>query len=119
MCLSLFPVTFWGWAFPRGRRSLLREADRRGDRLGEGGHARRRLSLRLASTGAIRRYLAHNQAQFDPRKYLQETINEMKAICKDRYEAFGTAGWADKITPICLEDMYQRYESGELDPKVG
>lgn len=74
--------------------------------------------LRLASTGAIRRFLAQNPAEFDPRKYLQQTINEMKAICTDRYEAFGTAGHADKIKPISLEEMYKRYESGSLDPKI-
>ena len=74
--------------------------------------------LRLASTGAIRRFLAQNPAEFDPRKYLQQTINEMKAICMNRYEAFGTAGNADKIKPISLEEMYQRYESGSLAPKI-
>ncbi|MBT8120946.1 MAG: fructose-1,6-bisphosphate aldolase, partial [Gammaproteobacteria bacterium] len=37
---------------------------------------------------------------------------------KARYEAFGTAGNASKIKPINLEDMYKRYESGELDPTV-
>jgi fructose-bisphosphate aldolase class II len=42
----------------------------------------------------------------------------MKDIAAARYEAFGTAGWADKIKVISLEDMYQRYASGELDPKV-
>ncbi len=74
--------------------------------------------LRLSSTGAIRRYLAQNPAEFDPRKYLKETMVEMKKICIDRYEAFGTAGNASKITPINLEDMYKRYESGELKQTV-
>ncbi|MCB1614517.1 MAG: fructose-bisphosphate aldolase class II [Pseudomonadales bacterium] len=74
--------------------------------------------LRLASTGAIRRFMAKNQAEFDPRKYLKETINAMRDICIARYEAFGTAGQADKIKVICLEDMYQRYERGELAAKV-
>jgi fructose-bisphosphate aldolase class II len=74
--------------------------------------------LRLASTGAVRRFMAKNPAEFDPRKYLQETIKAMKAICIERYEAFGTAGNADKIKVISLEDMYLRYESGELTPKV-
>jgi len=74
--------------------------------------------LRLASTGAIRRYLAKDPAEFDPRKYLKETIKEMKAICKERYEAFGTAGHADKIKVLSLEAMYQRYEKGELNPSV-
>ncbi|WP_369602933.1 class II fructose-bisphosphate aldolase [Hahella sp. SMD15-11] len=74
--------------------------------------------LRLASTGAIRRFLAKNPSEFDPRKYLKESVAAMKAICVARYEAFGTAGQASKIKPVSLEKMYQRYESGELDPKV-
>ncbi|MDX9874838.1 MAG: class II fructose-bisphosphate aldolase [Spongiibacteraceae bacterium] len=74
--------------------------------------------LRLASTGAIRQFLAKNPAEFDPRKYLKETIREMKAICKERYEAFGAAGHADRIKPLSLEKMYERYAAGELDPQV-
>lgn len=74
--------------------------------------------LRLASTGAIRRYLAKNPAQFDPRKYLGEATKAMQAICVDRFNAFGTAGWADKIKPTSMEVMYQRYEAGELEPRV-
>jgi fructose-bisphosphate aldolase class II len=74
--------------------------------------------LRLASTGAIRRHLAQNPKNFDPRKYLKASKDAMKEICKARYEAFGTAGNASKIKPIDLETMYKRYASGELDPKV-
>lgn len=74
--------------------------------------------LRLASTGAIRQFMAKNKAEFDPRKYLKETIKEMKAVCKQRYEAFGTAGNADKIKAIDLEAMYKRYEKGELVQKI-
>jgi fructose-bisphosphate aldolase class II len=74
--------------------------------------------LRLASTGAIRRFMAQHPAEFDPRKYLQQTINAMKDICVARYEAFGTVGQADKIKPINLEAMYKRYEAGELQPKI-
>jgi fructose-bisphosphate aldolase class II len=74
--------------------------------------------LRLASTGAIRRFMAENRAAFDPRQYLKLTVEAMKDICLLRYEAFGTAGQADKIRVTSLEDMYKRYESGALDPKV-
>jgi fructose-bisphosphate aldolase, class II len=74
--------------------------------------------LRLASTGAIRRFLAHNKAEFDPRKYLKETVQAMKDICLARYEAFGTAGNAEKIRPLSLDVMSQRYSAGELTPKV-
>lgn len=65
--------------------------------------------LRLASTGAIRRYLAENPAQFDPRKYLGEATKAMKAICVARYQAFGTSGWADKIKVLSMEEMFKRY----------
>lgn len=74
--------------------------------------------LRLASTGAIRRHLAENKSNFDPRKYFQAATDAMYDICKARYEAFGTAGNADKIKPISLEDMYKRYESGSLKATV-
>ena len=36
--------------------------------------------LRLAATGAIRRYMAQNPAEFDPRKYLAETTKAMRDI---------------------------------------
>jgi fructose-bisphosphate aldolase class II len=65
--------------------------------------------LRLASTGAVRKFLAENPAEFDPRKYLKETITAMQDICVARYEAFGTAGNADKIKVISLEDMVSKY----------
>jgi len=74
--------------------------------------------LRLASTGAVRRFLAENTAEFDPRKYLKETLNAMRQICIDRYEAFGTAGQASKIKAISLEDMSERYAKGELNANV-
>lgn len=74
--------------------------------------------LRLASTGAIRRFMAQNPAEFDPRKYLTEATKAMYDICKARYESFGTAGQASKIKAVSLEAMWPRYASGELDPRV-
>ncbi|ROR34159.1 class II fructose-bisphosphate aldolase [Inmirania thermothiophila] len=74
--------------------------------------------LRLASTGAIRKFLAENPKEFDPRKFLKASTQAMKEICKARYEAFGTAGMASKIRPLSLEEMTARYASGELDPRV-
>ncbi|WP_237067688.1 class II fructose-bisphosphate aldolase [Microbulbifer guangxiensis] len=74
--------------------------------------------LRLASTGATRRFLAENRAEFDPRKYYKAAMVAMKDICVARYEAFGTAGNASKIRPLSLEAMYQRYEAGELEPQI-
>jgi len=74
--------------------------------------------LRLASTGATRRFLAHNPSEFDPRKFLAETTKAMTEICINRYEAFGTAGNAAKIKPINLETMFDLYEKGELKAVV-
>ena len=74
--------------------------------------------LRLASTGAIRRFMAQNPSEFDPRKYLKETTAAMRDICIDRYEAFGAAGNGSKIKPISLEGMFVRYEKGELNQEV-
>ena len=74
--------------------------------------------LRMASTGAVRKFLTENPKEFDPRKFLTAATKGMKQICKDRYEAFGTAGNASKIKVLSLDAMTQRYMSGELDPKV-
>ena len=70
--------------------------------------------LRLASTGAIRRHMAKNPAEFDPRKYMGDAIKAMREICQLRYEQFNTAGKAAKIKIISLEEMYQRYQAGEF-----
>jgi fructose-bisphosphate aldolase class II len=65
--------------------------------------------LRLASTGAIRRFLAEHPAEFDPRKYFTASLDAMKTICVERYEAFGTAGNASKIQPLSLAAMQSHY----------
>jgi fructose-bisphosphate aldolase class II len=74
--------------------------------------------LRLASTGAVRRFLAQNPTEFDPRKFLKATQDAMKEICIARYESFGTAGNADKIVVRNLEAMHLAYDAGELKPHV-
>lgn len=42
----------------------------------------------------------------------------MEAICKARYEAFGSAGQAGKIKPISLDAMATRYSKGELNAVI-
>lgn len=74
--------------------------------------------LRLASTGAVRRFLAKNPKEFDPRKFLAESTKAMMAICKERYEQFNCAGQASKIKVLSLEAMTTRYAKGELAQKV-
>lgn len=65
--------------------------------------------LRLASTGAVRRFLAQNPSEFDPRKFLKVTMSAMQEISQARYEAFGAAGNASKIRPVGLEAMASHY----------
>jgi fructose-bisphosphate aldolase class II len=65
--------------------------------------------LRLASTGAVRKFLAENPSEFDPRKFLTVTMSAMQALCQDRYEAFGAAGNASKIRAVGLEAMADMY----------
>ncbi len=74
--------------------------------------------LRLASTGATRRFLAQNPSEFDPRKFLAETTKAMSDICIARYEAFNTAGNASKIKPISLDSMFDLYQAGKLAPLI-
>ena len=66
--------------------------------------------LRMASTGSIRKHLAENTSNFDPRKFLKESTAAMSAICKARFEAFGSAGNADKIKVKSLETMIDFYK---------
>ena len=74
--------------------------------------------LRMSSTGAVRKFLAENKKEFDPRKWLAASTKGMKEICKARYQSFGCAGQASKIKVLSLEAMTTRYAKGELDPKV-
>jgi fructose-bisphosphate aldolase class II len=64
---------------------------------------------RLAMTAAIRKTMAQDPSEFDPRKYLKPAMAMMIEVCKARFEAFGTAGQADRIRPLPLEAMARRY----------
>jgi fructose-bisphosphate aldolase, class II len=75
--------------------------------------------LRLASTGAVRKFLAENRSEFDPRKFLAPTIKAMKEVVRQRLEAFGTAGQIATIGKIySLEDMATRYSKGAYKAQV-
>ncbi len=74
--------------------------------------------LRLASTAAIRSFLAENTGEFDPRKYLGKTMDAMKAIVVARYDSFGTSGHAAHIRALSLETMAEQYQSGALNPSI-
>jgi len=70
--------------------------------------------LRMASTGAVRRFLVENRKDFDPRKFLLAATAAMKNICKARFEAFGSAGQAGRIKALSCDFMAERYKKGEL-----
>ena len=74
--------------------------------------------IRLAMTGAIRRFFAENPSKFDPREYLKPAREAAKRVCKDRYVAFGCEGQASKIKPQNLTLVAQRYAKGELAQTV-
>lgn len=70
--------------------------------------------IRLAMTGAIRRYLFENPSKFDPRDYLKPAQAAAKQVCKSRFLSFGCEGQASRIKPLTLEKMAERYKKGEL-----
>ena len=74
---------------------------------------------RMALTGAIRKVMAEDPGEFDPRKYLKPAMAAMTKLCKQRLQEFGTAGHASKIRPLPVSEMAKRYKDGSLDPKIG
>jgi fructose-bisphosphate aldolase class II len=65
--------------------------------------------IRLAMNGAMRRALASARTEFDPRHALKAATAAARDLCKARFEAFGCAGQAERIKPMPLETMAQRY----------
>lgn len=53
--------------------------------------------IRLAMTGALRRAIARQPEEFDPRKFLAEATAAARDLCTERFEAFGCAGQASSI----------------------
>jgi len=74
--------------------------------------------IRLAMTGAIRRFFAENPEKFDPRDYLKPAREAAKQICKQRYVQFGCEGQAGKIKAEPLAVYATRYTKGELAQQV-
>ena len=74
--------------------------------------------IRLAMTGAIRKFFVENPSKFDPREFLKPAREAAKLVCKARFEAFGTAGNASKIKPISLDKIAAGYKSGSLNQIV-
>ena len=73
---------------------------------------------RLAMTAAFRKVASENRSEFDPRKFLKPAMDGLKALCRERFEAFGTAGHASRIKVVPLPEMARRYRAGSLEPKL-
>ena len=68
--------------------------------------------IRIAMSAAVRRSLARERSDFDPRKFLKAATAAAREVCKARFEAFGSAGQASRIHPVPLEKMAERYLGG-------
>jgi fructose-bisphosphate aldolase class II len=71
--------------------------------------------IRLAMTGAIRKYMAENPEKFDPRDYLKPAREAAKRVCRQRYLEFGCEGRADGVQVIELKEFAVIYRRDELD----
>jgi fructose-bisphosphate aldolase class II len=65
--------------------------------------------IRLAMTGAVRRLLAQKPEEFDPRKFFAAALDAARDLCRDRFEAFGSAGQASRIKPLPMERYAEVY----------
>ncbi len=70
--------------------------------------------IRLAMTGAVRKFMAENPEKFDAREWLKPAREAAKQICKARYLEFGCEGQGAKIKGETLQVMAARYASGSL-----
>jgi fructose-bisphosphate aldolase class II len=70
--------------------------------------------IRLAMTGAVRKFLHENPDKFDAREWLKPAREAAKAICKQRYIEFGCEGQAGKIKGKPLQLVASQYARGEL-----
>jgi len=74
--------------------------------------------IRLAMTGAVRKFLAENPDKFDAREWLKPAREAAMKVCKQRYLEFGCEGQAGKIKAVPLVDVARRYALGELAQTV-
>jgi fructose-bisphosphate aldolase class II len=74
--------------------------------------------IRLAMTGAVRKFLAENPEKFDAREWLKPAREAAYKICKQRYLEFGCDGQAGKIKASTLVEVAGQYASGRLAQAV-
>ncbi|MPN15438.1 Fructose-bisphosphate aldolase [bioreactor metagenome] len=74
--------------------------------------------IRLAMTGAVRKFQAENPDKFDMREWMKPAREAAKLICKQRYLEFGCEGQASKIKGVPLSEMAAKYVAGSLKQVV-
>ncbi len=74
--------------------------------------------IRMAMTGAVRKFLHENPDKFDAREWLKPAREAAKALCKQRYIEFGCEGRAAKIKGHSLSVIAAQYSRGELAQSV-
>ncbi|MDZ4161566.1 MAG: class II fructose-bisphosphate aldolase [Burkholderiales bacterium] len=70
--------------------------------------------IRLAMTGAVRKFMFENPDKFDAREWLKPAREAAKQICKQRYLEFGCEGQGAKIRGDSLSVMATKYSQGLL-----
>ena len=70
--------------------------------------------IRMAMTGAVRKFMAENPEKFDAREWLKPAREAAKQVAKQRYLQFGCEGQGAKIKGDTLAVMATRYAKGEL-----
>ena len=74
--------------------------------------------IRMAMTGAVRKFMAENPEKFDAREWLKPAREAAKQVAKQRYMEFGCEGQGAKIKGDTLAVMAARYAKGELAQQV-
>ncbi|MBC7333981.1 MAG: fructose-bisphosphate aldolase class II [Actinobacteria bacterium] len=64
---------------------------------------------RLAMTGAIRKFLAENPSEFDPRTYFGAARQAVYEVVKQKMIDFGSAGHGSDYKPMTLEEAKRFY----------
>ena len=70
--------------------------------------------IRLAMTGAVRKFLFENPDKFDAREWLKPARAAAQALCKQRFLEFGCEGQAGKIKGHSLQVIAGQYAAGQL-----
>ncbi len=74
--------------------------------------------IRMALSGSMREFLLKNRSSFDIRAILKPGRQRVVELCIERNELFGCAGMADRIKPLSLSQMADRYAAGILRPRA-